>query len=232
MRTFTKLVLIGLLIFAIVGLVLRFLPISDNPIVKLPTPPAAPATANPGAVRITIFTTDTKAEWLGKATESFNNAGIKTSQGHPIYVEMLQESTPGGAQQGMQDGTYAPTIWSPGDISWVETANQAMKDRGKPPLVTKPCPRVVYAATGFAMWRPMAEALGWPDQPIGWDQIVTLAADPQGWASFGHPEWGTFKFGHAHPHYSTTGFTMLATLAYNALDLTDGLTPQLVKSDA
>ena len=183
------------------------------------------------AVRISILTTDTKAEWLGKATESFNNAGIKTSLGHPVYVEILLEGSPGEAQQGMQDGTYQPTIWSPGDISWVQAANQAMKDHSKPPLVTKDCPPIVYAATGFAMWRPMAEALGWPDKPIGWDDIVALASDPQGWASYGHPEWGSFKFGHSHPEHSTTGFTMLAALAYNALDQTDGLTPQLVKSD-
>ena len=235
MKTFTKLVLIGVLIFALVGLVVSFIQSSGGPDSDGSTPPLTPGPStpsNPGVVRITILTSDTKAEWLGKVTELFNNAGFKTSQGRLIHVEMLQESTPGGAQQGIQNGTYTPTIWSPGDISWVETANQAMKDHGKPPLVTKECPRVVYAATGFAMWRPMAEALGWPDQPIGWDQIVALAADPQGWASYGHPEWGAFKFGHAHPEYSTTGFTMLATLAYNALDQTDGLTPQLVKSDA
>ncbi len=81
------------------------------------------------------------------------------------------------------------------------------------------------------MWRPMAEVLGWPDKPIGWDEIVALSADPQGWATYGHPEWGTFKFGHAHPEHSTTGLTMLATLAYNVLDRTDGLTPELVKSE-
>jgi Ca-activated chloride channel family protein len=77
----------------------------------------------------------------------------------------------------------------------------------------------------------MAEALGWPDKPIGWDEIVALSADPKGWGSYGHPEWGEFKFGHAHPEQSTTGFTMMATLAYNALDRTGGLTPELVKSD-
>ena len=80
-------------------------------------------------------------------------------------------------------------------------------------MVSEQCPRIVYAATGFAMWRPMAEALGWPDKPIGWKTIAELAGDPQGWAKYGHPEWGQFKFGHAHPEKSSTGFSMLATLA-------------------
>jgi Ca-activated chloride channel family protein len=148
-----------------------------------------------------------------------------------VYVEVFQEESPGDWNQAIQDGSFKPTIWSPGEMSPVDLANQLRKDRGQPPLVTGDCPPIVYAATGFAMWRPMAEALGWPDQPIGWDEIVRLSADPQGWGAYGHPEWGAFKFGHAHPEHSTTGLTMLATLAYNALDRTEGLTPELVKSE-
>jgi Ca-activated chloride channel homolog len=82
------------------------------------------------------------------------------------------------------------------------------------------------------IWRSMAEALGWPDKPIGWKTIVDLAGDPQGWAKYGHPEWGQFKFGHAHPEQSTTGFNMLATLAYAAAGKTSGLTPEDVQSVA
>lgn len=44
----------------------------------------------------------------------------------------------------------------------------------------------------------MAQALGWPDQPIGWETMVELAADPQGWLRYGRPEWGQFRFGHTH----------------------------------
>jgi Ca-activated chloride channel family protein len=82
------------------------------------------------------------------------------------------------------------------------------------------------------MWRPMAEAMGWPDTPIGWDEIVALASDPEGWARYGHPEWGQFKFGHTHPGSSNTGFLAMTSLAYNTLDITQGLTPELVRSEA
>jgi Ca-activated chloride channel family protein len=185
-----------------------------------------------GAVEVIMLTSDTKAEWLNTVTDPFNAARHKTSSGMPIVVSVVGHGSPGKSQQRIINGELRPTIWSPGDISWVETANQVVKDRGARPLVTEECPRLVYAATGFAMWRPMAEALGWPDQPIGWDDIVTLAADPQGWASYGHPEWGQFKFGHAHPEHSTTGFSVMATLAYATLNLTSDLTPEKVKSPA
>jgi len=85
---------------------------------------------------------------------------------------------------------------------------------------------------GFAMWRPMAEALGWPDQAISWDSFAALAADPQGWGMYGHPEWGKFKFGHTLPDSSNSGLLIMAALAYDKLGLTSGLTPALVKSDA
>ena len=232
-KPLTKYILAALVIFGLIGVVLSVWPrgVADGSaptarpttLGSLPTKPPAPVT-------ISIVTSDTKAEWLEAVTKQFNEARIKTKAGSSVRVEVLRESSPLGIQQNILDGSVQPTIWSPGEISWVDSANQINKDHGKPPLVTEPCTPTVYAATGFAMWRPMAEALGWPDKPIGWDEIAGLAADPQGWAAYGHPEWGSFKFGHAHPEQSTTGFTMLTTLAYNELNMTEGLTPQQVKS--
>jgi Ca-activated chloride channel family protein len=64
------------------------------------------------------------------------------------------------------------------------------------------------------MWRPMAETLGWPDAAIGWDTIVELAADPEGWASHGRPEWGQFRFGHTHPAYANSGLLSMTGFVY------------------
>ena len=114
-----------------------------------PTATRGPA-CQPGTVCISIMTTDTKAEWLGKATEFFNNAEIKTAQGHPIYVEMLQESTPGDAQQGIQNGAFQPTIWSPGEMSPVDLANQYLKLLGIPPLRWLIEPSGIFEAIGAA----------------------------------------------------------------------------------
>ena len=55
------------------------------------------------------------------------------------------------------------------------------------------------------MPEPMAKALGWPDAPIGWSDVLALATDPQGWASKGHPEWGKFTLGKTNPNVSTSG---------------------------
>ena len=196
----------------------------------LPSP--TPTPLPPNSLLITIVTNDTKAEWLGLVTDRFNKAAVKTSSGHQIVVQMIQESSPQPTVDKIVAGEMQPTLWSPADISWIEQANGRLNEKGRPPVVGEQCPRIVYAATGFAMWRPMAEALGWPDKPIGWKQIAELAGDPQGWARYGHPEWGQFKFGHAHPEKSSTGFSMLATLAYAATGKTSGLTADDVWSPA
>jgi Ca-activated chloride channel family protein len=197
-------------------------------VVTVPSTPLLSPTPGPG--EISIVTNDTKAEWLNLVTQAFNAQHHKTAAGHQIVVNVIQEGSPGPTVEKIVKGQLQPVLWSPGDISWVEQANLQLKDNNQQPIVTEECPPIAYIPTGFAMWRPMAEALGWPDKPIGWKQIVDLAGDPQGWARYGHPEWGQFKFGHSNPEQSTTGFNMLATLAYAAAGKTSGLTPEDVRS--
>jgi Ca-activated chloride channel family protein len=203
---------------------------TPNPPVVSPVPSVPPVEASPDAVKISIVTGDTKAEWLHNVTNRFNAAQVKNAAGKPVYVEVVDLSS-GDAKLAILNNEITPTIWSPTERSWVEEANVVWRDRTSRPLVSEACPVSVYSPIGFAMWRPMAEAMGWPDTPIGWNEIVELSADPQGWARYGHPEWGQLKFGHAHPDYSNSGFLMMASLAYATLDRTSGLTPELVKSE-
>ena len=74
------------------------------------------------------------------------------------------------------------------------------------------------------MWKPMAEALGWGRQPIGWADVVALARKPEGWAAFGHPEWGRFRFGHTHPRASNSGLISLLAETYAGAGKIGGLT--------
>ena len=182
----------------------------------------------PNAVEIELWTNDTKAEWVHAVTDPFNEARVETSSGKPVFVHVNQLSS-GDVFPKIRSGEIKPTIWSPGDTSWINEANVIWEDLNGRPL-TQECSPSVYTVIGIGMWRPMAEAMGWPDEPIGWDEIVALASDPEGWARYGHPEWGQFKFGHTHPDSSNTGFLAMGTLAYAALDITEGLTPEMVKS--
>ncbi len=188
--------------------------------------PAAPA----GSVVVDIASSNTKENWMDTIVEQFNAENHTTSSGDTIFVRVTHV-TSGGSQGDILEGKIQPVVWSPGDSSWVAGGNQVWRDRTGRPLVSETCPATVLAPTGFAMWRPMAEALGWPDTPISWDDIVALSADPDGWASLGHPEWGQFKFGHTHPAFSNVGMQIMTALTYSTVGSTAGLTIDQVYSD-
>lgn len=181
---------------------------------------------------ISFYTSGTKADWVDEVVKTFNEASFKTGSGKTAWVQVVEVDS-GDFLPRLHDGRITdPTVWSPGEISWVNEANVVWQQLHNKKLVSEECSPTVYAIIGIGMWKPMAEAMGWPDKPISWDQIVELAEDPQGWALYDHAEWGLFKFGHTHPRYSNTGFLAITSLVYNTVDATHDLTPEMVKSEA
>lgn len=195
-----------------------------------PIPTATPLPTTPPQLVIDIASSNTKEDWLNAVMANFNAAGHTITSGESIFVQATH-GTSGGTQLAILDGNLQPTVWSPGDYSWVASANEVWRDRTGQLLVSEDCPQTTLAPSGLAMWRPMAEALGWPGTPIGWSDLIELSAAPDGWASVGHPEWGSFKFGHTHPDYSNTGLLMMTSLAYFATGKTNGLTADEVYGD-
>jgi Ca-activated chloride channel family protein len=112
-----------------------------------------------------------------------------------------------------------PVIWSPAASAWAgivnDRAGQVLAPAGTPFMLT---PLVI------AMPKPMAEALGWPDEPLGFADLLALANDPAGWASVGHPEWGPFRLGKTNPNFSTSGLNFTIAEYYAAVGKTQGLT--------
>jgi Ca-activated chloride channel family protein len=182
---------------------------------------------------IELWTNDTKATWVRLATEMFNarNETIESSRRIIAQVEQMDSGDFGPRLLETEKSGAGPTIISPGTIAWVNEAGVLWQDlHPGQSLVTSDCPPLAYGPIGFGLWQRMAEAMGWPDTPIGWQEIVELAADPEGWARYGHPEWGQFKFGHTDPSSSNTGLTAMTSFVYATLGQTEGLTPALVRS--
>jgi Ca-activated chloride channel family protein len=82
----------------------------------------------------------------------------------------------------------------------------------------------VLSPVVIAMWKPMAQAIGWGTKPVGWGEILDLARNPKGWAAYGHPEWGAFQFGHTHPEFSNSGLIALLAEVYAGAEKKSGLT--------
>lgn len=172
-------------------------------------PPPPPA----GTVVVTLSSSNTKQTWMDNVITKFNASNPKTPSGKTVQVQ-VKHVTSGASLEDIQNGLAQPVVWSPGDQSWIEQLNQTWQQRNNQPVASQACKSTVYAPVGFVMWRPMAELLGWPDKPIGWDTIVNLASDPNGWATLGRPEWGQFRFGHTHPEYANSGLLAMTSFVY------------------
>ncbi|MDX6739396.1 substrate-binding and VWA domain-containing protein [Actinocorallia sp. A-T 12471] len=122
------------------------------------------------------------------------------------------------------DKAPQPDVWTPAASTWVGLLRQRLADSGKIDFLPGETPGVAVSPLVIAMPRPMAEALGWPGSAIGWSDILKLSRDPQGWGSYGHPEWGQFKLGKTNPNYSTSGLNATVGAYFAATEKSADLT--------
>lgn len=173
-----------------------------------------------------------KEAWIEAVTPEFNNQRNQTSTGKTIYVDAVAMGS-GESLDQILAGTETPAVWSPASSILVPIANQAWASaNGGQQLTEANPPPVVLSPVVIAMWQPMAEALGWPNDPISWAEIAEITRSGQTWADFGHPEWGAFQFGHTHPDYSNSGIASILAIAYAATGKTRDLTVADVQDPA
>jgi Ca-activated chloride channel family protein len=165
-----------------------------------------------------------KEEWVKDVTKTFNAAGHKTSGGKVIRVKAVplgSGETIDEVMSGRPEGRAH--LVSPASAAFIKLGNADSQARKMGDLVG-PTKNLVLSPVVIAMWRPMAEAIGWGKKPVGWSDILKLSRDPQGWAAVGKAHWKSFKFGHTHPDYSNSGLISLFAEVYAATGKTEGLT--------
>ena len=186
--------------------------------------PESAAPAAPAAVKLTFTYGSEKDAWLKAATQAFHSAQIRTAKGASIQVSLMPMGS-GDCVREALDGTRQVDLISPASEAFIRLGNAERRNKANADLVEKTDP-LVLSPVVIAMWQPMAEALGWPNKPIGWKDILALAKNPKGWAGYEHPEWGEFKFGHTHPEYSNSGLISALAMNYAATAKTRGLTSE------
>lgn len=188
--------------------------------------PGGSADAPPSnAITISIAYSPEKEGWLTERIATFN-AQRNQVNGQPIFVEGINKSS-GAARTEIKNGQLDVTVWSPSASTWLEVLKQ---ESGNANVAVSHEPLVLTPVV-ISMWRPMAEALGWPNEPIGWRTMLDLINDEQGWGRYGHPEWGKFSWGHTDPEISTTALSTLIAEFYAATGKQRGLTAADVTSE-
>ncbi|MEO6318155.1 MAG: extracellular solute-binding protein [Acidimicrobiales bacterium] len=168
-----------------------------------------------------------KLDLLTRLAMDFNESD-DARDGDKCIFARVQSKSSGAATQllasGWDEQTEGPlpVIWSPAASTWGTVLNQRLTGQGDPPIAND-FTSFQLTPLVIAMPRPMADALGWPEEPIGFADILALSQDPAGWAAYGHPEWGEFRLGKTNPNFSTSGLSALIAQAYAANGKTAGL---------
>ncbi|HSJ04556.1 MAG TPA: VWA domain-containing protein [Verrucomicrobium sp.] len=163
-----------------------------------------------------------KQKWIEALTREFNAAKHTSVTGKSLWVEAIPMGS-GDCIQEILQGKRKTHLTSPASTAFIRLGNAESQARTGHGVVEDPV-NLVLSPVVIAMWKPMAEALGWPAKSPGWREIHDLAVDSQGWAGKGFPQWGKFRFGHTHPDYSNSGLISILAEAYAATGKVRGLT--------
>ncbi len=179
----------------------------------------------PKPVTITIVYGSEKKTWLEEQIKAFAATSPKTASGAPVMVDAKAMGS-GEAMTSIDDGTVKATVFSPASTAYVSLLNDKwLSHDGHAKPIAPKGDALVLSPVVLAMWKPMAEALGWPKKSLSWADLLKVNADPKGWGGVGFPEWGRFKYGHCHPEFSNSGLLSVLAEAYAGAKKTRGLTP-------
>jgi Ca-activated chloride channel homolog len=180
-----------------------------------------PAQAPRGALELVFPYGSEKEKWITDVTTAFNRSGAKTQSGKTIFVRAIPTGS-GESIDNILSGRLSAHVVSPASAAFIRLGNAQSQAKTGKDLISS-TDNLVLSPVVVAMWKPMAEALGWGKKPLGWSDILALARNEKGWQAYGYPQWGKFKFGHTHPEYSNSGLISLFAEAYAAAGKTAGL---------
>lgn len=179
----------------------------------------------PSQAGLRIAASSEKAALLREMAADYSGKGC----GRVTVVTMAS----GAALDAISDGWSRsdgprPDVWSPAASGWLTLLRQ----RSASAPVAAENPSIAKTPLVIAMPEPMARALGWPEKALGWGDVLKLAADDEGWARHGHPEWGAFRLGKTHPEFSTSGLNATIGAYVAATGMSGDLTTADVASPA
>ncbi|KPL88772.1 VWA domain-containing protein [Herpetosiphon geysericola] len=175
---------------------------------------------------ISITYSPEKTKWLEERIANFNNQNVQ-SNGKRIVVQGTELSS-GTARTQLRAGQLKTTIWTPSASTWLEV----LKKESNNPNIAEPDPQsLVLTPVVISMWKPMAEAMGYPDKEVGWSDMLALIQDAEGWGKFGQQDWGRFSWGHTDPDISTTALSTVLAELYAANSKTSDLTVEDINQE-
>jgi hypothetical protein len=184
-----------------------------------PKAEAGPAAARPVVLNIAYGTE--KQAWLEQALAEYH----ARTEHRGLTINLIGMGSVEGAQVVLAGEKPTPIhVWSPASSAYFDVFEREWRVRhgGRPVLRAE---NLALTPMVFVMWAPRYEAFVKRYGAVNFRNLAEAAREPGGWGAIaGKPEWGVFKFGHAHPGKSNSGLLTLALTAYEFAHKQRGLT--------
>lgn len=184
------------------------------------------------AIEISIIYAPELDLFMPEAMNDFNRAmaegrnpatGQSLAAGErPVFVTG-QPGSSGTIMQGIVNAVIAPnnanvqrpTLFAPSVSHWLALANY---NAGRELFDLADSPATALAPVVIAIWESRLKAIQakHPGQPIGWEELLEVLNDPNGWASYGIPGRTTVYYGHTDPYISSTALSTLIAEFYSS----------------
>ncbi len=171
--------------------------------------------ANPGA-----------SPWLTQAAQAFNEKPPKLENGRAVQVTLrsMEAGQVVAALSGDAPGP-APALWVPDDPVWTDI----LAEKGQAAFQGD-CASLASSPLVIAVWRPLAEALGWPGRSLGWLDMGSLAADPSAWLYYSGGQFSSrLRLSHTNPGLAHSGSSTLLAVVQAALSKTEPVSAEEVQ---
>jgi Ca-activated chloride channel family protein len=220
-------VILIVLIIAAFGALIGKAVIGPEPTATITTTTATAAAADTppvpaGTEAVSFLYSGDIREWVEAVTADYNKSPHETRDGKPYVIQAVALGS-GEMMDDIISGRRKPDAVSPDSAAFLALLNARWRTTSGRDLVGN-ADDLVVSPLVIAMWKPLAEALGWPGKAVGWSDISALAHDPAGWGSRGHPQWGPFRFCHTGCAVSDSGLAALLATIDAAAGKSAGLT--------
>jgi Ca-activated chloride channel family protein len=175
--------------------------------------PAASVACPGGSMRLQVVASPDQADIMAQAAAEYGQQRPTVDDRCvDIQVRGVESVEAANALVGGWDEVALgprPDVWVPASSAWalqVQLKRAATKQTDVIPFER---PKVATTPLVFAMPKPMAQALGWPQRPLGWEDLLGAVRNPEGWRAFNQPQWGPFRLGKLDPNVSTPGLEAL-----------------------
>jgi Ca-activated chloride channel family protein len=170
-----------------------------------------PATPVP-TLALTVAYSPEKEPVFAALVDRFNEQRLETPEGERMWVEPVELDSE-TMVEAVLDGSATFQAMTPDSAVWLGQLDEAWGEQtGGDAAAVGETVRYAVSPVAIAMWEELARETGWPDRPIGWQDLLSRAqADP--------------NFRWSHPSTSSAS-GLLATLAefYAGAGKTRGLT--------